>query len=100
MQVRNFSNSNLVDLYRGWVYAAVDVSSDAMAALPKALLKSEIIKDEFIEHKNMEFLTPSLIKLITIFLKTLGVAYVYKHKAGNSIFALYVLKSQNVIEEV
>lgn len=95
---KQYSQTELLSLYRGWVFGACDVIGDGMAGLDLVLYKDEN-KLEKIEHDYLKFFDTEFIKAISIFLETLGAVYIYKEMAGGKIVGLKLLKPFGITEE-
>ena len=95
---KKYTQSELLDLYKGWVFACCDVIGDGMAWLDINLYRTEA-KVNKRNHEYLKFLDSEFIKAISIFMETLWVVYIYKEMAGWKIVWLKILKSYGVIEE-
>lgn len=95
---KKYSQAQLLDMYKGWIFAASDAIGDWMAMLKWDLYKDDD-KLKKIDHEYMKFIDSRTIKAISIYLKTLWEVYFYKVKAWNKIIELKMLKSWNVVEQ-
>lgn len=96
--IDKLSHDQLLLLYKGWVFASCDAIGDGMKMLDTALFKSEKRQDKIKEHELKDMIDPEMIKGISVFLKTLWAAYLYKESAWGKITNILLLKTGNVIE--
>lgn len=94
---KRYSQSELLNLYKGWIYAWSDAIGDGMAMLDWNLYKTEE-KIDILNHEYINFIDSQMMKATAVFLKTLWEVYFYKMKAWNKIIWLKMLKPWNVVE--
>lgn len=95
---KKYSQTELLELYKGWVFWACDVIGDGMAWLDIALFKDENKIDKK-DHEYLKLIDSEFIKAVSIFLKTVWVVYIYKEVVWNKVIWLRILKSWWVTEE-
>lgn len=95
---KNFSQQELLELYKGWVFSCSDLIGDGMAWLDTALYKDKNLTDK-IDHQYLKLLDSSFIKAITIYLKTIWAVYLYKNVVGGRVESLTILRSWRITEE-
>lgn len=94
---KRYSQSELLNLYKGWIYAWSDAIGDGMAMLDWNLYKTEE-KIDVLNHEYINFIDSQMMKATAVFLKTLWEVYFYKMRAWNKIIWLKMLKPWNVVE--
>lgn len=98
-QYKTYTHLQLLELYKGWVFACCDTIGDWLSMLNTSLYKNETQIDK-IDNPYSKLLDTKMMKAISVYLKTVGDVYIYKVKIWNKVTELLLLKSWNIIENV
>lgn len=92
---KELTETQLINLYKGWIFTACDPIWDWLAWLPRVLYKDDT-KQELITHEYLKLFKFNDIKAIAIFLKTIWAIYIYKEKLWTRVDSLLFLNPLNV----
>lgn len=95
---KKYSHEQLLNMYKGWIFAASDAIWDWMAMLDWNLYKDDLW-EEIINNDTLKLIDSKMIKAISIYLKTIWEVYILKIKVWNKVQSLKMLKSWNVVEK-
>lgn len=90
---RGYWDSDYINLYKGWSYAAITKISESLTLLD---YQSKNRAWKVNKDKDLQLLSLDLFDNITQYLKLTWTAYVRKHKINNKVKSLEVLKTDSV----
>lgn len=96
--VKNLSRNDYLWLYTGRAFACVSITANAVAQLEQSLTRS-INSNNQIDHKYRNLITYDLLMKMVSHLQITGSTFVWKHKIGNSVNSLEVIRPDLVTIE-
>lgn len=94
--ISKLSQAELINLYTGWIYACVNLRSDAFASLEGNLYRSKNDLTAVVENAMVDLIDWELKKAVFSILDLFGTCYLLKNTIGSRIESFSILRTDSV----